>query len=53
MVDIIEDEIVDELDYEELQQEVILETGELMTISLQAFTCETWYQTIRVTGYHE
>lgn len=35
------------------EQEVVLDPDELMTISIQAFTGITKYQTIGVTGYHE
>ncbi|XP_019258306.1 PREDICTED: uncharacterized protein LOC109236565 [Nicotiana attenuata] len=40
---------------DELEQglEINIESDELMTISLQAFTGVTGYQTIRVTGYHK
>ncbi|KAH0670728.1 hypothetical protein KY289_025221 [Solanum tuberosum] len=51
LVDVIEDEAESEL--VELEQEVREETNEFMTISLQAFTGLTGYQTIRVIGYHE
>ncbi|KAH0672795.1 hypothetical protein KY290_025029 [Solanum tuberosum] len=51
LVDVIEDEAESEL--VELEKEVREETNEFMTISLQAFTGVTAYQTIRVIGYHE
>ncbi|KAH0781344.1 hypothetical protein KY290_000942 [Solanum tuberosum] len=40
-------------DGEVIMEEDVLEVDECMTISLQAFTGSTGYQTIRVTGYHE
>lgn len=40
-------------DVEVTMEEEVLEVDECMTISLQAFTESTGYQTIRVNGYHE
>ncbi|KAF3665038.1 hypothetical protein FXO37_11210 [Capsicum annuum] len=52
MVDILEDEMLIEEDKKVNDQDDKVELDEIMTISLQAFTGVTGYQTIRVTGYH-
>ncbi|KAF3673124.1 hypothetical protein FXO37_07148 [Capsicum annuum] len=53
LIDVVEDDQLQKVECDEAGQEVVLEPKELMTISLQAYTGISGYQTIRVTGYHE
>ncbi|XP_047257482.1 uncharacterized protein LOC107849355 [Capsicum annuum] len=53
LIDAVEDDQLQKFECDEAGQEVVLEPEELMTISLQAYTGISGYQTIRVTGYHE
>nr|XP_033514027.1 uncharacterized protein LOC117278664 [Nicotiana tomentosiformis] len=55
MVEVCEEEMTTTIEVEEevLIQEVVEPGNEFMTISLQAFTSVSGYQTIRVMGYHE
>ncbi|XP_060170593.1 uncharacterized protein LOC132601530 [Lycium barbarum] len=53
LVDMVEEEQVKKDMIDKSLTEYIEEGDEFMTISLQAFTGVSGYQTIRVTGYHE
>ncbi|XP_070045243.1 uncharacterized protein [Nicotiana tomentosiformis] len=53
LVDIVEEDTKGDEQSMELVQEITNASDEFMTISLQAFTGVSDYQTIRVTGYHE
>ncbi|XP_019262963.1 PREDICTED: uncharacterized protein LOC109240744 [Nicotiana attenuata] len=53
LVEVTEDEEVEVEEPEDMTQELLVDSNEFMAISLQAFTCATGYQTIRVTGYHK